>query len=93
MIEAYGVDRNEGFNCPGCTYFKKLCSENSLDFTFTDITKFDNVLGTRVLDRDMIVQLASRAKFRTLRITYPVIFDGDDTPLTLKQFMLKYNLD
>lgn len=92
MIEVFGINKTENFNCPGCSYFKKLCEENSIEYEFNDVTKFDNKLGTNVLDRDKIVKLAGRAKFRTLRITYPVIFDGNDTPLTLKEFMLKYDL-
>lgn len=89
MIEAYGIEKSEFFNCSGCNRFKEFCEENDIDYIFYDVTKYDDILSSTVLDRDKIVDLAARASFRTLRITYPVIFD-DNQLMTLKEFVEKY---
>lgn len=97
MIDIYGIypDPKSGFRCAGCEYIIKLCKENDIQYNFIDVTKTDKVLDANILDRDKIVELAARAKFRTLRITYPVIFESSESNVALDivNFKLKFNLN
>lgn len=92
MIQIYGIPK-EAFRCAGCEYAIKICEETGTEYEFIPVTKYDKLLDCLMIDRDKIVKLASRAKFRSLRIMYPVIFENSksNNALNVNDLKLKLN--
>lgn len=95
-VEVFGVDKNI-FKCSGCMIAEDILKEADIPYDFFSVIQNLSDEGIPTYDRKMIQQLAERAGFNSLSISYPVIFVDDKRILlkNLRQYLsdLGYDVD
>ena len=94
-IEIFGIDESQ-WRCPSCVTAKRICEEGQVQYTFTGVIERGED-GMPIFDVDQLRDIAERAGFKTLRITYPVIFINNELcrlkDFRQKLFDLGYDVD